>query len=447
MCLADLASATLVRPRGVEALVDALPARCTHAGAAEACDWTGTLGELKSHLERDCQAEPVACPFAGVGCEAKLVRRQLAEHKTRNAEAHAELAAAAIGTLASTVAQLERGQAQLREEAALARQVARGGVPRLIELGASDAASVPASCTCMLGLYELDPARVAHERAVWVQLDDPVRCISYLASRQQWCVQPLEYLGEDRSFMYKRGCASAAPHVSDVIWDVYDSDADTWQACPSLTATAWSEEPAGRSRAVAATLTLVGSELVEHAAEHGGSLQGPYRRDALCNGRFSYVKARSLRYVQLPVVVVHTFVHAARAGGQPRGGDVVCRARPAAPVPRVVRWEGCSARQGERLAARPQRRDAAGGGAGGRLAHLRRTQRVEGRGERGGRRAAARAERAGRLARMDGGGDRGARHAGPARAVGTGGTRRRRRLHTAAPADQPRRRARGAGAA
>ena len=129
------------------------------------------------------------------------MRRQLAEHKARNAEAHAELAAAAIGALASTVERLEAGQARLREEADLARQVARGGVPRLIELGGAE---VPASCTCMLGLYELDPSRVAHGRAVWVQADDPARCISYLGPRQQWCVQPLQYLGEDRSFMYKR---------------------------------------------------------------------------------------------------------------------------------------------------------------------------------------------------------------------------------------------------
>ena len=76
---------------------------------------------LRAHLEAECPSRCVACPFAEMGCSARMVAAEVAEHLERNAGGHAELAARYASEQGARVATLQEGLSELRGELAAER--------------------------------------------------------------------------------------------------------------------------------------------------------------------------------------------------------------------------------------------------------------------------------------------------------------------------------------
>jgi hypothetical protein len=79
-----LSVATLVPNRAVNAHLNSLTVRCTHAAAlagagSASCDWTGALDGLQEHLNSACRLHVVACRWAG--CGMQLARCAMGAHE------------------------------------------------------------------------------------------------------------------------------------------------------------------------------------------------------------------------------------------------------------------------------------------------------------------------------------------------------------------------------
>lgn len=70
--------------------------KCTHSD--HGCSWVGELREIEEHLNK-CSADIILCPYAAVGCPAKILRHHLEEHKTTCAVDHLGMAMDRINLL------------------------------------------------------------------------------------------------------------------------------------------------------------------------------------------------------------------------------------------------------------------------------------------------------------------------------------------------------------
>mmetsp|Transcript_15747 Transcript_15747/g.54678 ORF Transcript_15747/g.54678 Transcript_15747/m.54678 type:complete len:524 (-) Transcript_15747:260-1831(-) len=115
-CKCELTLATAVKSRPLLRVIDKLAVRCTHHGAGEGggsdagCAWTGKLGDLAGHLQRDCGFVAVACRY--IGCRLhessgrrRLLRRDVAAHEASCAY---RTAACALCTRMVRVSEMER---------------------------------------------------------------------------------------------------------------------------------------------------------------------------------------------------------------------------------------------------------------------------------------------------------------------------------------------------
>ena len=251
-----------------QAAIDALPARCKHSRGTNEnynpgrnpgpyCDWTGPFGELKDHLASACPFEPVACPWASIGCCEVVLRRNLEEHLARNTVQHMQLAGGKIAALSSTVASLSSSVVQLETRVSLSRMQLTGSVPRLIELedvsDVSDSGGVlPAEAQTFLGLYQLDEDSLINEFPLWQHCEYPDRCIAYSADLSRWHAQLRAGAGEARGYMYctaRRGgrpAVAPSPHACEAPWYAYTRNTETgehkWEQ-DLVRCVLWEEQP------------------------------------------------------------------------------------------------------------------------------------------------------------------------------------------------------------
>ena len=72
--------------------------RCNNSD--EGCDWQGSVGTLDKHIET-CEFECVPCKYQYVGCDVKMMRKDIAQHEEEDDKKHLHLAlqSVAIPTL------------------------------------------------------------------------------------------------------------------------------------------------------------------------------------------------------------------------------------------------------------------------------------------------------------------------------------------------------------
>ena len=319
----------IVRMTDKQAQIDALRARCKHAdgvdpaGASTRCDWTGPFGELKAHLGSTCPFEPVACPWASIGCTEVVLRRDLEEHLKRNTVQHMQLAGGKIAALSSTVANLSSSVVQLETRMQLARMQLTNSVPRLIELEdvseVSESGGVlPAEAQTFLGLYQLDEDSLVNEFPLWQHCEFPDRCIAYSAELSRWHAQLRAGAGEARGYMYctaRRGgrpAVAPSPHACEAPWFAYTRNAETgehkWEQ-DLVRCVLWEEQPQlPQTRTFARVLELHGTL---PRGVNKGSLDRYLGTFRLCgremhNGRHTCARSLSAPPPALPAPRLHS---------------------------------------------------------------------------------------------------------------------------------------------
>ena len=102
---------------------------CLHK--SEGCDWSGELGHVDEHLNRDppaedlckgCKYTTIHCPFVYAGCDDILPRKDLNEHLNNMFINHQLMQAARQSSLLSTVQVLQQENQTLRKEKTLLQQ-------------------------------------------------------------------------------------------------------------------------------------------------------------------------------------------------------------------------------------------------------------------------------------------------------------------------------------
>ena len=101
----------------------AFKVRCSRQ--KDGCEWTGELGQLDVHLNKDppsekrhvgCPLTTISCDFAHVGCVVKLARRDMPEHLRENFLVHLSLLTVSHSNLASSHAKQQAQITQLLAE-------------------------------------------------------------------------------------------------------------------------------------------------------------------------------------------------------------------------------------------------------------------------------------------------------------------------------------------
>ena len=71
------------------------------------CQWEGELRNLEEHLAKDCGYVEVGCEFQAVGCDTKLLRKDVASHVEAGSHNH---------LLVSTLCLRQREEFEQQEE-------------------------------------------------------------------------------------------------------------------------------------------------------------------------------------------------------------------------------------------------------------------------------------------------------------------------------------------
>ena len=83
--------------------IQALRVKCGHH--ENGCGWVGPLSTLSQHTTR-CDYELMQCKYAAIGCEAKVIRKDIEQHE-ENHQLHLQLSMEKTVELSTKVAALE----------------------------------------------------------------------------------------------------------------------------------------------------------------------------------------------------------------------------------------------------------------------------------------------------------------------------------------------------
>ena len=75
-----------MRDRGMERKIRSVKVSCTMQ--YRGCQWEGVLRSLEEHLAKDCSYVEVACEFQAIGCEMKLLRKDVTSHMEAGSHNH-----------------------------------------------------------------------------------------------------------------------------------------------------------------------------------------------------------------------------------------------------------------------------------------------------------------------------------------------------------------------
>ena len=84
--------------KGLQQSLYSFKVNCTHA--KKGCEWTGEIGKYDAHMnvdpqpdkrEEGCMYAEVSCKYDDVGCEAKLLRKDMHDHLNKQMSSHLDL--------------------------------------------------------------------------------------------------------------------------------------------------------------------------------------------------------------------------------------------------------------------------------------------------------------------------------------------------------------------
>jgi hypothetical protein len=82
----------------------------------DGCDARVALDELAAHKANDCACEMVDCPFADVGCTARMLRKDIDSHEDAALKQHNRLLLGKVKAQQQVLQRVERAHEELRED-------------------------------------------------------------------------------------------------------------------------------------------------------------------------------------------------------------------------------------------------------------------------------------------------------------------------------------------